>query len=60
MLNLLLSHWMTYMYLFYVVLLVVLCVVFRPRSNANYWKLRNSARAAGRFADRDDRAWRHF
>ena len=41
MLNLLLSHWMTYMYLFYVVLLVVVCVAFRPRTNAIYWKLRN-------------------
>lgn len=41
MLDLILSHWMTYMYLFYVVLLVVLCVAFRPRSTPIYWKLRN-------------------
>jgi hypothetical protein len=41
MLNALLSHWMTYVYLVYVVLLVALCVAFRPRTNPISWKLRN-------------------
>jgi hypothetical protein len=32
---------MTYMYLVYVVLLLILCLAFRPRTNAVSWKLRN-------------------
>jgi hypothetical protein len=41
MLNLLLSHWMTYIYLVYVVLLIVFCVAFRPRATTLNWKLYN-------------------
>jgi hypothetical protein len=40
MLNILLSHWMTYVYVAYVTVLIVLCIVYRPRVTTVYHKLK--------------------
>jgi hypothetical protein len=40
MLNILLSHWAIYVYAAYVLVLAVLCIVYRPRVNTFHRKLR--------------------
>jgi hypothetical protein len=40
MLDAILSHWMTYPYVAYVLVLFVLCLVYRPRGNTVSGKLR--------------------
>jgi hypothetical protein len=40
MLDIILSHWMTYLYAAYVLVLVVLCLVYRPRVGTVSRKLR--------------------
>jgi len=40
MLDIILSHWMTYPFAAYVLVLIVLCLVYRPRGNTVSGKLR--------------------
>ncbi|HEY7310683.1 MAG TPA: hypothetical protein VH643_15070 [Gemmataceae bacterium] len=40
MLDIILSHWLTYVYVVYVLVLIVLCVIYRPRVTTFYTKLR--------------------
>lgn len=47
MLNVIFSHWMTYVYGAYVLILVLLCIAYRPQTSPLYWKLRQL-----RFRDR--------
>jgi len=46
MLDIILSHWLTYVYVAYVLVLVVFCIVYRPRVTMFYTKLRRLPRRA--------------
>jgi hypothetical protein len=41
MLDIILSHWVTYVYVTYVLILVVLAIAYGPRTTSLYWKPRS-------------------
>jgi hypothetical protein len=48
MLNILLSHWAIYLYAAYVLVLAVLCIVYRPRVSTFHHNLRQFSPRASR------------